>query len=364
MAIAEYTLQDLGWDDSFVEAFAELKEPDHIAARVAIEHRKSYLVYTPGGDFGATISGRLAHTARYEAELPKVGDWVTVSRPDEVGPAIIHNVLKRRNSFGRKAPGKPQDEQVLAANVDVVFIVQGLDRGFNPRSLERYLVTVRESGVEPITVLNKTDISSEVSLVLSQAESVAPGTRVIATSALTAEGVDSLRPLLLPRKTYAFVGPSGVGKSTLINRMLGREAQITREVRLIDAKGMHATTHRELLMMPGGSLLIDTPGMRAFQLWGGIEGLNEVFPDIHELGVNCRFRDCSHTVEAGCAVLEAAESGKLNPERLLSYQKLSKELEYQKSKWDATARREKQRRSRELGRAINRYHQRKNDNDK
>lgn len=344
------TLPDLGWDEFFQEAFAGLKEEGYEPARVAVEHRKEFLVYAAAGDLNAVMSGRLVHAARADADLPKVGDWVALSRPAGTGPAVIQQVLKRKTSFGRKVWGKPQEEQVLAANVDTIFIVQGLDRGFNPRTLERYLVTVYDSGAIPAVILNKADLGADPDESLAQAQSVAVGVPVLVTSVLTGQGMEALSTLLQPRRTYAFVGPSGAGKSSLINYVLGQEVLATREVRLRDAKGMHTTTRRELLVMPGRGLLIDTPGMREFQLWGGAESLPEVFPDVEALAVDCRFRDCTHTVEKGCAVRLAVEEGRLAEERVKSYLKLRAEIERQQEKQLAPASQMRKRKERLLSR--------------
>ena len=321
-------LVKLGWNSFFEESFAKFKAQGLSPARIANEDKHAYVALTENGPLAASISGKLMHQRTSNSTLPKVGDWVAFAvRPGEE-KVIVHAVLPRRTKIARKIPGREVEEQVLAANIDRAFIVIALDQSFNRRRLERFLVMVHEGGVQPVVVLNKIDLCDRSDPRLAEAHAAAGGVPVVEACALTGKGVKQLKAFIPDRETVVFIGPSGAGKSSLINRLYGEEIQVTIEVRERDAKGRHATTWREMIQLPWGGLVIDTPGMRECHTWGAEEGLREAFPDIEEMGVRCHFRDCPHTVANRCAVMEAVERGEIPKERYQSFLKLQHELQY------------------------------------
>jgi ribosome biogenesis GTPase len=326
-------LNELGWDEGFAASFEPYDNQGLVPARVSAQHRGGYDVLTEAGERRVGTAGRLRHEASGAGDLPAVGDWVVLR--DE----MIHAVLPRRSSFSRKAAWSPTEEQVLAANLDSVFVVSGLDGDLNPRRLERYLTLAWESGATPVVVLTKADLSPDAMAAAFEVESVALSVPVHAISNLTGAGIDELEPYLAPARTVALLGSSGVGKSSLANRLLGGEIQLTRAI-AEDGRGRHTTTSRQLLRLPGGALLVDTPGLREVQLWDADEGIHEAFADVDELAAECRFRDCTHTREPGCAVHEAIDAGRLPLERLQSYRRLQRELERLAIKQDARLRSE------------------------
>lgn len=327
-------LIQFGWTDCFARHFTEGN--DFTPARVIAEHRSGYQVQTGQFECAARISGRLRHQAASQAELPAVGDWVVAQAPAENAEAIIHRVLPRKSKFSRKVAGERTEEQVVAANVDTVWIVSSLDQDFSLRRIERYLTLAWESGANPVIVLTKSDLSDAADRRSLDVESIAIGTPVHTTSSVTRDGLSDLRAYFDNHATVALLGSSGVGKSTLINALAGASLQQTAEVRE-DGKGRHTTTHRQLLRMPSGGLIIDTPGMRELQLWESPTGLADTFGDIDELAKDCRFSDCRHAGEPGCAVVEAVREGNLEEDRLQSYQKLQRELAHLDRKQDARA---------------------------
>ena len=331
------SLQSLGWNARTESLFVPHRELGLEPARVAREDRGRYAVLDESGARSAELAGRLRHDARTRAELPAVGDWVAL-RPGAASSAVIEAVLPRASSFVRKVAGDTTEEQVVAANVDTVFLVSGLDADFNCRRIERYLAAAWESGAEPVVVLNKADLAADLDARIAEAEAAAPGAAVVPLSALAGEGLAALSAWLAPGRTVALIGSSGVGKSTLVNALLGTARQATGVVREDDSRGRHTTTHRELIPLPGGALLLDTPGMRELQLWGGEESLDGAFPEIAELAAACRFRDCRHEAEPGCAVLAALATGRLDEERLLSWRKLQRELARLAARANARAR--------------------------
>lgn len=323
-------LRDWGWNSFFEDSFNALKETGLEPARVIEDHGGLRKVIAASGEFLADTAGRLRQDGRDAA--PVVGDWVAVSvRPGEAR-ATIKAVLNRRAKLSRRAPDDRGGEQVAAANMDAVFAVTSMNQDFNPRRLERYLAMIGASGARPVIVLNKEDLPEDPGTFLAEARAAAPGVTVIASCAKRAGGADSLVAELKAGETGVLVGSSGVGKSSLINRLLGREKQVTREARPDDDRGRHATTFRQLFRLPGGALLIDTPGVRELQLWAAEDGLDDAFAEIAALAENCRFRDCSHAAEPGCAVKKAAEEGALPAERLASFRKLKTEAAFQKRK--------------------------------
>ncbi len=330
-------LELLGWADCFAQVFERYAIANAIPGRVTLEHKSSYIIQTELGEYAAEITGKLRHQSTQSQNLIAVGDWVvTTLRPSEQ-KATIHGILPHKSKFSRQAVGEKNNEQVIATNVDVAFLVSGLDQDFNLRRIERYLILAWESGANPVIVLNKADLCSNLEARLADVAAIAPGVPIVALSALQQDGLNELRPYLQPGHTVVLLGSSGVGKSTLTNQLLGETVQKTQAVRQGDARGRHTTTHRELLPLPCGGLLIDTPGMRELQLWAGEESLQETFTDVETLAQRCRFRDCQHEHEPGCAVQLALEEGKLNESRLASYQKLQREINYLARKQDPQA---------------------------
>ena len=324
-------LAALGWDSTFAAALAPFAADGLMPARVAAEHRDRYVLAAGALDVSAVLAGRLRHDARSRLDLPAVGDWVAASRPsggaDLASTHTIHAVLPRRSAFVRKVAGDETAAQVVAANVDVALVVAGLPRDVNLRRLERYLALAWESGAVPVVVLAKTDLAADVAAHVRAVREVAPGVEVVALSSVTGDGVGALQALLRPGRTAVLLGSSGAGKSTLVNRLLGADRLRTGPVRE-DGKGRHTTSHRELVRLDGGALLIDTPGMRELQLWDADAGLGATFADLYMLADGCRFRDCRHDSEPGCAVRAAVEEGRLPAARLAHWRQLERELAY------------------------------------
>jgi len=312
-------LDELGWDAGWASAFEQLHEENLIPARVAAQHRGAYEVWTADGDLRARAAGRLYYEHEVGAPVPAVGDWVGVQ------DATITSILPRRSAFIRKRAGLGSDEQVLAANVDAAFLLAGLDDDFSLRRLERYITTAWDSGAQPIVVLTKADLCDDVEDAMLQVESVAIGVPVHPISNVTGIGIDELASQSLrPGHTVVLLGSSGVGKSTLLNRLAGTELMRTAAI-AANGTGRHTTTHRELVRLPDGALVIDTPGLRELQFWDGDVGA--AFEDIEGLAAECRFRDCAHAREPGCAVLGAVDNGTLSLDRLRSWRKFQRELE-------------------------------------
>lgn len=321
-------LATLGWSPFFAEAFAPYQAQGFTAARVATEDKHFYTVVGESGDLLAVITGKLHHRRGSNSALPKVGDWVAIARQLGEEKAVIHAVLPRRTTLTRKGTGREIVEQVLATNLDTAFVVQSLDITFNIRRIERFLVMIHEGGAQPVVVLNKADLCADVAARLAETKAAAGNAPVFIVSARTRKGIGQLREFIRPGETVVFIGTSGVGKSSLINRLNGEATQPTLEVRASDSKGRHSTTWRELIPLPGGGLVIDTPGMREFHMWVAGEGLDETFPDLAAIGVDCKFRNCSHHNEPDCAVKAAIMSGALSSERHASFLKLQRELAY------------------------------------
>lgn len=344
----------LGWDDSFASQFLAHSAAGLEPARVALHHKNQYEPFTSQGLVAATCTGRLIHTSITRAELPAVGDWVAVRpRPGETH-ADIHAVLPRRTCFSRRAAGDAPIEQIIAANIDTVLLVTALDQNFNLRRIERYLAAGWESGAQPVIVLNKADLHSNPAELRDDVQSVAGGTPIVVVSASEGPGLEQLAPWLQPGRTLALLGSSGVGKSTLINRILGHEHQATGAVSAAVGKGQHTTTHRELILTPSGAVVIDTPGMRELQLWEAPDAtpLEQTFTDITALAAACRFRDCAHHHEPGCAIQKALESGELASDRWESFQKLQRQQAYAARKSNPQATRVQ----RDAWRRINQAH--------
>jgi len=311
-------LDELGWDDGWSSALEQLDEDNLVPARVAAQHRGAYVAWTAEGELRARAAGRLFYEHEIGEPVPAVGDWVALRE------TTIIAILPRRSAFIRKRAGFGSDEQVLAANVDTAFLLAGLDDDFSLRRLERYVTTAWDSGAEPVIVLTKSDLCDDVGDALLQVETVAIGVPTIPISNVTGIGLDDVETRLRPGRTAVLLGSSGVGKSTLLNRLAGSELMRTRSV-AADGTGRHTTTHRELVQLPGGALMIDTPGLRELQFWEG--DVSTAFEDIEALAIECRFNDCAHASEPGCAVQAAVDDGTLSLDRLRSWRKLQRELE-------------------------------------
>lgn len=335
-------LKDYGWDEGFAASFAGLSERGLEPARVTRQSRDLSSLITARGEAAGEVSGLFRHRARGPAEYPAVGDWAAV-RTVPGGRAVIEAVLPRRSAFTRKAAGESVEAQVVAANIDTVFLVSGLDGDFNLRRMERYLTTAWSSGSAPVVVLNKADLHADSAAFAAAAAGVAPGVPVLAVSARDGRGLEGLGPYLLPGRTIALLGSSGVGKSTIINRLLGEERFATSEVSDAEAgRGRHTTSARELVRLPSGALLIDTPGLRELGLWADDEGLDRTFDEIDALAARCRFPDCRHEREPGCAVRAAVEAGRVDRARWESFLKLRREMRFLELKKDEKARRQRE----------------------
>ncbi len=352
-------LSDWGWNDHFESHYGPWKMRGLLPARVTREDRQRYRLEGASGTWKGRLAGSARHRMTGRGEYPTVGDWVVAKVDHQEATASIQAVLARRSSFSRKAvlAGGPAygegktEEHVLAANIDSVFLISGLDGDHNVRRLERYLTVVGESGARPVIVLNKLDACADLARVVAEAEVLTPGVPVHAISALHGDGVDGLRSYLQRGQTLALLGSSGVGKSTLINTFLGSERLRVGKVREYDKRGRHTTTHRELIRLPGGAMLIDTPGLREIQSWAGEEEVAHTFADIEELIAQCRFRNCRHQTEPGCAVREAIEEGVLDPGRFRNYVRLRREAEVLDVR--------KEQRARIRGGIINKMHRRR-----
>ena len=329
------SLEILGWNP-FFESHRHCLTPDHVPARVACEQRGRYELLTQRGPVHAALGGRLRHHAVSRLDLPAVGDWVAARLAAGGAEAVVDLVLPRATHFTRKAAGTRVEPQVVAANIDTVVVVTSANHDFNPRRLERYLAVVDASGALPLVLLNKADLCPDPCRYTEALAAVAPRVPVLVTSALAGEGVDVLRARIRTGLTFAFVGSSGVGKSTLLNALMGSSLP-TGPVREHDDRGRHVTTSRELFLLPEGGLVVDTPGMRELQGWLAEDGLAAAFEDVESLGRACRFGDCRHAAEPGCEVRRALEDGRLDAARLASYGKLQREMAHEARRTDPLA---------------------------
>jgi ribosome biogenesis GTPase len=337
--LSAFDLSELGWTPELQSSLEEGLRP----GRIAVQHRGEYVVYTELGELRASLPGRLHH----EGASVAVGDWVALEGD------TIQAVLPRKTAIVRNAAGLRTEQQVLAANVDIAFLVTSLGPDLEPRRLERYLAAVWESGAQPVIVLTKSDLHDDSAEQGLEVEAVAVGVAVHIVSAVTGEGCEEIAAYLKPGVTAVLLGSSGVGKSTLVNYLAGEELLRTQPIREDDGKGRHTTSHRELVLLPRGGMLVDTPGIRELQLWDGDAGLAETFADVEELASGCRFNDCTHTAEPGCAVLAAIEAGDLPLERLESYRKLQRELRWQAMRQgDRDARETRRKEIKEFARSL------------
>lgn len=329
-------LTSYGWSERLQDDFAPYAAQGLVPGRIVIQQRGGYRVITEAGDIEARATGPLMKAAT-DIDRPTAGDWVALeARPGET-TALVHAVLPRATAFIRKASGPRAGAQVVAANVDVALLVASLNANLNPRRLERYLATTHESGARPVIVLTKADLAEFLDEDVAEIEAIALGAPVLAISARTGQGLEALGEHLLPGRTAVLLGSSGAGKSTLLNVLAGEERMATREVRAADDRGRHTTSHRELVLLPSGALILDTPGMRELGLWDADEGVSATFADIEALAAQCKFSDCRHGEEPGCAIQAAIDAGELDASRLWNYEKLQAELAHDRRRQDPVA---------------------------
>jgi ribosome biogenesis GTPase / thiamine phosphate phosphatase len=324
-------LSAFGWDEAFEESFKEYKEKQLLPARVIEANRLFYRLISAKGEINGKLTDKFRENSRSKGDNPTVGDWVAY-RPSEYGFVQIQGLVKRKSKFSRKVAGSALEEQVIAANIDTIFIVSGLDRDFNVRRLERYAVLAADSNAELVFLLNKADLRKDMEQVTAEIKKLFKDVPVYALSALNNNGLEQLAPYIQPGKTMVFIGSSGTGKSTLINLLLGEEKQKTGHVSPRDGRGRHITSSKNLLVLPNGAIVIDTPGLRELQLLGNDAGLKNTFSDIESLAANCEYKNCTHTKEPGCAVLAAVNAGTIPEERVKNYRKLKREIEYNLSR--------------------------------
>jgi ribosome biogenesis GTPase / thiamine phosphate phosphatase len=319
----------LGWSAELDQHFAPFHARGLVPARVAVEDKLFFRVWTADAELLAQFSGKCIHEARRSnSKFPKVGDWVAIKLVPDEGKAVIQAILPRRTQLSRKMIGRGATEQILATNIDMAFLVTAADKSFRTAVLEQMLAVAHESGARPVVVLNKIDLCEDLEAKLAAVRAVAGGTSVLPVCALTGRGVKTISELIQPGDTAVFIGTSGVGKSSLINCLYGEDIQATVEVRANDTKGRHTTSWREMIFLPQGGVVIDTPGMREFHIWLASEGSKQAFPEIEALSPHCHFQDCTHMKESKCAVLDALNAGRLPRERYESFLKLQLEIRY------------------------------------
>jgi len=351
-----YNIENVGWN-AYRNSLPEIEhKAENYIGRVTSEHKNSYQLYCQFGEIDASIMGRFRHHAQSKNDLPAIGDWVLFEYSSLEHNAIIKKILPRKTKFSRKKAGYKTQEQIVATNIDFVFLVAAAEDNFNLRRMERYLTLACESGAQPVIILNKIDLCPALEDRIEKMNKLTPDVPVMSMSALSGDGVSQISDFLSPGQTGALLGSSGAGKSTILNSLLGRETQKTMGVRSSDGTGRHTTSTRELFILPNGVLMIDTPGMRELQLWDSEDGLDQAFQDISQLADSCKFRDCSHTNEPGCAVEGARQVGSITEERYQSYQKLQRELNFLSHSQNALSRKNKKKKDKNLSKAIKRFY--------
>ena len=349
-------LHDLGWDEHFANGFKEFANQGYTVGRVAVENRDNFQVLTNIGELNAEVTGKFLYGSDENSQFPKVGDWVALTVIIEEQKALIHEILPRRTFISRKVAGKKFEEQVIATNVDYMFIVIGLDQELNQNKIERYVAMAQAGKCVPVLIVNKCDLIEDQNVIRAQAVNIMKSDPFLLVSAKSGFGIDELTKFLIPGKTFVFAGPSGSGKSSLINRLIGYEIQSTQNVREKDNRGKHTTTRREMILVPAGGILIDTPGIRELYLWDSEENLADTFSDIQQLAVKCFFSDCMHISEKGCAVLAAIESEQITHKHYDNYQKLIREQQYLEEKQTEQRYKNKKQRSKEINKAIREFY--------
>jgi ribosome biogenesis GTPase / thiamine phosphate phosphatase len=349
------SLNSLGWNNFFEKQFEQYKSSGFEAGRILNEQKERYVVFTEYGEYQGEVSGKLLYSAENTSHFPKVGDWVVLSVFKEESKVIIHEVLKRKNKFSRQSAGQKVEEQVLAANIDTIFIVQSLDQNYNIKRMERYISMIYEMKAEPVILLNKSDLSVNPQEKLEEVRKIFPDIISFSLSSIYNAGIEQVKEIIQPGNTYMLIGSSGVGKSTIINRLAGKEILRTNEIREKDSKGKHTTTSRQMIVLNNGGLLIDTPGMRGFKLWNTESGLEETFNEIEYFAGECHFADCTHTSEIKCAVKDALKNGKISEERYESYLKLQKELRYLETKQNIFSYLDSKKKMKIINKAVKNY---------
>ena len=351
-------LSDISWNKKIQNNYQKLGIDNVLLGRVIFHSGKQYKIITTKGEIIANLSGNFTKSIKIKSELPTVGDWVCLHKIDEFRPYNIVKIIPRINKLSRKVSGEKSEEQIIASNIDIVFIVTSADKDFNIRRIERFLTIINEIGSQPIILLNKIDITDNVKKYLSKIKNNIPNVIYLSISAKTSENIDEIMQYINPGKTIVLVGSSGVGKSTIINNLIGYKRQTVGEIREKDSKGRHITTSRELIILPNGGLIIDNPGIRELQLWSSEKGIIKTFQDIDELSRQCRFKDCFHDSEPGCAIKNAIEQGELSQERVDSYKKLLSEQDYLNNRRNTYERRKKDRKLGKIyrqGKIIRKY---------
>lgn len=351
-------LSDIGWNKNIQNNYQKLRIDNVLLGRVIFHSGKQYKIITTTGELIANLSSSVINSIKNKSELPSVGDWVCLQKIDELRPYIIVKVIPRFNKLSRKVSGVKSEEQIIASNIDTVFIVTSADQDFNIRRLERYLTVINEIGAQSIIILNKIDISDNFNQYITEIKNNLPNVTHLTISAKTSENIGEIMKFIKPGNTIVLVGSSGVGKSTIINNLLGYKRQLVGEIREKDSKGRHITTSRELIILPNGGLIIDNPGIRELQLWSSNIGISKTFEDIEKLSLQCRFSDCNHDTEPGCAIKNAIEQGELSLDRVDSYKKLLGEQEYLNNRRNTYERRKKDKKLGKIfrqGKAIRKY---------